>query len=216
MIKLHGLSLSPYYNKVKIALLEKGVNFQEVLTPPSQEDWLLEKSPMGKIPFVEINGHPLAESTVILEWLEDAYPTASLLPPTPNGRALARELMTMLELYVMRPAAPLIGHMMKGSQPSAEQAEEIRQALARGISAVAQLARQAPWLAGEDFSFADLSAAGILPTVGRLSQTFLGEDMTLRLSGCADYLQRLGQRSSVARVWADRDAALAAYMARRE
>ncbi|XLM20734.1 glutathione S-transferase family protein, partial [Chromobacterium piscinae] len=104
MIKLHGIPLSPYYNKVKIALLEKGVNFQEVLTPPSQEEALLEKSPMGKIPFVEINGHPLAESTVILEWLEDAYPTASLLPPTPNGRALARELTAMLELYVMRPA----------------------------------------------------------------------------------------------------------------
>ena len=216
MIKLHGIPLSPYYNKVKIALLEKGVNFQEVLTSPSQEDWLLEKSPMGKVPFVEINGHPLAESTVILEWLEDAYPTASLLPPTPNGRALARELMTMLELYVMAPSGPLMRHMIKGTRPEAAQCDEIRQSLARGISAVAQLAQQKPWLAGEDFSFADISAAGILPLVSRLSQHFLGEDMTLRLSGCGEYLQRLGCRHSVARVWADRDATLAALMARRD
>ncbi|WP_434656294.1 glutathione S-transferase [Chromobacterium violaceum] len=216
MIKLHGIPLSPYYNKVKIALLEKGVNFQEVVTTPSQEEALLEKSPMGKIPFVEINGHPLAESTVILEWLEDAYPTASLLPPTPNGRALARELTAMLELYVMLPASPLIRHMLKGTKPEPEKCEEIRQALARGIGAVAKLAQYRPWLAGEDFSFADLSAAGILPVVARLSQAFLGEDMTLRLEGCADYLRRLGERPSVARVWSERDASLAALMARRD
>ncbi|AUH52874.1 glutathione transferase [Chromobacterium sp. ATCC 53434] len=215
MIRLHGIPLSPYYNKVKIALLEKGVNFQEVVTTPSQEEELLEKSPMGKIPFVEINGHPLAESTVILEWLEDAYPTASLLPPTPNGRALARELTSMLELYVMLPASPLIRHMLKGTRPEPEQAEEIRQAVARGIGAVAKLAQRRPWLAGEDFSFADLSAAGILPVVARLSQTFLGEDMTQRMEGCSDYLRRLGERQSVARVWAERDASLAALMARR-
>ncbi|OHX13507.1 glutathione S-transferase family protein [Chromobacterium sphagni] len=216
MIKLHGTPLSPYYNKVKVGLLEKGVNFQEVLTSPSQEDWLLEKSPMGKVPFVEINGHPVAESTVILEWLEDAYPTASLLPPTPNGRALARELMTMLELYVMAPSGPLVRHMVKGSRPEPAQCDEIRQGIARGISAVAQLAQQRPWLAGEDFSFADISAASILPLVAKLSQGFLGEDMTLRLSGCGEYLQRLGGRHSVARVWADRDASLAALMARRD
>ncbi|POZ63136.1 glutathione S-transferase family protein [Chromobacterium alticapitis] len=215
MIKLHGVSFSPYYNKVKIALLEKGVNFQEVLTPPSQDEWLLEKSPMGKIPFVEINGRPLAESTVILEWLEDAYPTASLLPPTPNGRALARELMLLLELYVMLPAQPLVGYLLKGGRPDAAKAEEMRQAIARGMGAVAQLAQHGPWLAGDVFSFADLSAAGVLPTVAQLSQALLGENLTQRLPGVAEYLQKLGQRPSVARVWADREAALAAFMARR-
>ncbi|UGA40503.1 glutathione S-transferase family protein [Chromobacterium haemolyticum] len=107
MIKLYGAALSPYYNKVKIALLEKGVNFQEILTAPSQQEELLAKSPMGKIPFVEVGGHAMAESSVILEWLEDAYPTASLLPPTPNGRAHARQLSAMLDLYVLSPALPL-------------------------------------------------------------------------------------------------------------
>ncbi|UTH75594.1 glutathione S-transferase family protein [Chromobacterium sp. IIBBL 290-4] len=216
MIKLHGVPFSPYCIKVKIALLEKGVNFQEVLALPSQEDGLLEKSPMGKIPFVEINGRPLAESTVILEWLEDAYPTASLLPPTPNGRALARELMMMLELYVMQPSSKLVHHMLRGTRPDPALCEEVKPALARGIAAVASLAQQKPWLAGEDFSFADLSAAGVLPVVSRVSKSFLGEDMTERLEGCRDYLQRLGGRASVARTWADRDAALAALMARRD
>ncbi|MGL6069981.1 glutathione S-transferase family protein, partial [Craterilacuibacter sp.] len=78
MIILHGVALSPYYTKVKIALIEKGVNYEEVFTPPSQDEVFLSKSPMGKIPYVEINGFPLAESTAILEWLEDAYPTAAL------------------------------------------------------------------------------------------------------------------------------------------
>jgi glutathione S-transferase len=115
MIKLYGVQLSAYYNKVKIALLEKGVNFQEVPTRPSQEPAMLEQSPMGKIPYVDINGHALSESTVILEWLEDAYPTAALLPPTPNGRASARELMTMLDLYLMPAVGPLYRHLLFGA-----------------------------------------------------------------------------------------------------
>ncbi|OWY40917.1 glutathione transferase [Xenophilus sp. AP218F] len=214
MIKLHGVPLSPYYNKVKIALLEKGVNFQEVLTPPSQQEWLLEKSPMGKVPFVEINGHPLSESTVILEWLEDAYPTASLLPPTPNTRARARQLMTMLELYVMTPCMPLVQSVIHGRALTDAEREQARAGIARGIGAAARLAECGPWLAGESFSFADISAASVLPTVARCSQQVLGEDLTLRLEGCADYLRRLGARPSVARTWAERDAALAAFMAR--
>ena len=47
MIKLYGAPLSNYYNMVKVALLEKGLAFEEVLTPPSQDAGYLAKRPMG-------------------------------------------------------------------------------------------------------------------------------------------------------------------------
>lgn len=50
MLKLHGFSISNYYNMEKIALLEKGIEFEEVDTRPSQEDDYLSMSPMGKVP----------------------------------------------------------------------------------------------------------------------------------------------------------------------
>ena len=50
MLKLCGFAVSNYYNKVKIALLEKGVPFEEELVYTSQKDEMLKRSPMGKVP----------------------------------------------------------------------------------------------------------------------------------------------------------------------
>jgi len=212
MIKLYGLPLSAYYNKVKIALLEKGVNFQEVLTRPSQEASLLAQSPMGKIPFVDINGHALSESAVILEWLEDAYPTAALLPPTPNGRAHARELATMLDQYVMPAAAPLYRHILFGAALDEAGKASAKAALERSLLAVSRLVQYGPWLAGEDFSFADISAACVLPLVAASTRAIYDEDLTTIIPGIADYLNVLGKRPSVARVWQDSAAARTAFL----
>lgn len=212
MIKLYGVQLSAYYNKVKIALLEKGVNFQEVPTRPSQEPAMLEQSPMGKIPYVDINGHALSESTVILEWLEDAYPTAALLPPTPNGRASARELMTMLDLYLMPAAAPLYRHLLFGAALDEAGKATAKAAIERSLLAVARLVQYGPWLAGEYFSFADISAACVLPLVAWSTREVYGEDLTTVIPGIEEYLALLGKRASVARMWQDSAAARAAYL----
>ena len=212
MIKLYGVQLSAYYNKVKIALLEKGVNFQEVPTRPSQEPAMLEQSPMGKIPYVDINGHALSESTVILEWLEDAYPTAALLPPTPNGRASARELMTMLDLYLMPATAPLYRHLLFGAALDEAGKATARAAIERSLLAVSRLVQYGPWLAGEYFSFADISAASVLPLVAWSTREVYGEDLTSIIPGIEEYLALLGKRASVARMWQDSAAARAALL----
>ncbi|KMN37558.1 MULTISPECIES: glutathione S-transferase family protein [Chromobacterium] len=216
MIKLYGAALSPYYNKVKIALLEKGVNFQEILTAPSQQEELLAKSPMGKIPFVEVGGHAMAESSVILEWLEDAYPTASLLPPTPNGRAHARQLSAILDLYVLMPALPLYRHWLFGSPLEANAVDTARQQVARGLAAAGQMLDYGPWACGEDFSHADISAACILPALAQMSQALLGEDITAAFPERDSYLQQLSARKSVNRCWSEREAALSAFRARQQ
>ena len=67
MIKLCGFPVSNYYNKVKLALLEKGIAFEEEKLFPSKSEGFLARSPMGKVPFVEIDGQRIAESQVLLE-----------------------------------------------------------------------------------------------------------------------------------------------------
>ena len=75
MLKLCGFHISNYHNKVRLALLEKGVPFEEDASVfPSQKDEYRERSPMGKVPYLEVNGALLRESAVICEYLEDAYP----------------------------------------------------------------------------------------------------------------------------------------------
>ena len=85
MLKLCGFRISNYHNKVRIVLLEKGVAFEEDAScSPSQKDEFLARSPMGKVPFLELDdGRRLAESEVICEYLDEAYPQKPLLPRDP-------------------------------------------------------------------------------------------------------------------------------------
>lgn len=214
MITLYGSPISPFYNKVKIALIEKGVNYEEVLAPPSQEEPFLAKSPMGKIPYVEVNGHPIAESAVILEWLEDAYPTASLLPPTPNGRARARELATLLDQYAFGSCKPLIDHLLFQAPLSEDSRGAALAGIERALAAmVRRRASESTWLAGDCFGYADISATAILPALSFASRRLGSQDLVAQLPGLPAYLDQLRQRPSVARAWADRDAQLATLLA---
>src|SRR5256885_8370413 len=92
MLRLAGFRISNYHNKVRLALLEKGVAFEEDAErfPSQKPDWL-ERSPMGKVPILELDGgRRLAESQVICEYLEDAYPEKPLYPRDPFKRESAR------------------------------------------------------------------------------------------------------------------------------
>ena len=108
MYRLYGFSLSNYYNLVKLTLLEKGLPFEEVPVFPPPKPEFLQKSPLGKIPCLEIEaGRYLSESQVILDYLEDTHPEPALYPEDPYARAKVRELMRVMELYLELPARRL-------------------------------------------------------------------------------------------------------------
>lgn len=215
MITLYGAAVSPWYNKVKVALIEKGVNFEEKLQRPSQDEAVLQASPMGKIPYVDINGFKLAESSAILEWLEDAYPTVSLLPPSTNDRARAREMALMIEQYLISVSGPLLGHLLFGAPLADGQRDDIAARLARGVQALAS--RMTPgnlWLCGDSFSVADVALAVALPHLALVGNKLLGHDPLAALPLHEQYRDRLAQRTSVSRMWHDREQQLQALLAR--
>src|SRR6266850_1392362 len=128
MLKLCGFHISNYHNKVRIALLEKGVPFEEDPScAPCQEDEFLARTPMGKVPFLELDGTTLAESQVICEYLEETYPQKSLYPADPLARAKVRELIVLIELHVELVARRLYGQVFFG-KPAAE---DVKQSLAK-------------------------------------------------------------------------------------
>ena len=102
MLRLHGFPASNYHNVVKVVLLEKGLEFEEIVTYPPAAEAYRAKNPTGKYPCLEIeDGTFLGESKVILNYLEDAYPDVPLLPANPLERARVRELMDRRE-FVQR------------------------------------------------------------------------------------------------------------------
>ena len=89
MYKLYGHAVSNYFNMIKLVLLEKGIEFEEVHVSPSQEEDFLRLSPMGKIPALETPQGVLTETVVALEYLEDAHPEHPLYPVCTRSTARA-------------------------------------------------------------------------------------------------------------------------------
>lgn len=96
----YGSAISNYDNQVKLALLEKGVEFRDERTIPSQNAAVLVKSPLGKNPLIETDPGRLSESRAILHYLEDACPDKPLQPAGPYARTQCRELLRHLEANV--------------------------------------------------------------------------------------------------------------------
>ena len=212
MLKLCGFAVSNYYNKVKIALLEKGIPFEEEHVLPSQDPAMLARSAMGKMPFLDFgNGQTLTESQVLLEYLEDAYPDKPLYPRDPLARARNRELITHMELYLELPARRLYRAAFFGGTVSDETKQLVNKELERGVRAFMKIAKFSPWVAGAEFTAADCAAAVHLPPVSLASKTTYGADaFGEHADAVKAYLKMAGERASVKKSNGDRKAYLEA------
>jgi len=215
MITLCGVSISNYFNKVKLVLLEKGVPYAEERVPTgSRDEAVLAASPLGKIPFIRTPQGTLCESQVICEWLEAAYPQPALLPADPFAAAKVRELVTFIELHLELVARELYAGAFFGGTVSEGTQARVRKQLDRAIPAFKRLARFSPYVAGETFTLADCAAWASLPLVSMATKAVYGEDL-LAAHGIdtKPYLTMIGERPSARKVSADRKADQAAAKA---
>lgn len=203
MLTLCGFSASNYYNKVKLALLEKGVAFEEELAWIGETD--KAASPLGKVPYLKTDAGPLSESTMILEYLEDAFPQNPLIPPDTFAAAKVRELVRYLELHLELVARNLYPEAFFGGKVSDGAKEKVGQQLEKNIAAFAKLARFSPYVAGDAFTLADCAAAVHLPLVSSATRIIYGRDYLADLP-VRDYLKLVGERPTVQKVNADRKA----------
>ncbi|HSK29109.1 MAG TPA: glutathione S-transferase family protein [Candidatus Limnocylindria bacterium] len=96
MIKLYTFPLSTNSRKVRIALLEKGLEFERINVDLAKREQknpeYLKIHPFGQVPALDDEGFVLYDSTIINEYLEDEYPYPPLMPSDSEGRARARLL----------------------------------------------------------------------------------------------------------------------------
>jgi glutathione S-transferase len=203
-LKLCGFSVSNYYNKLKIQLLEKGVAFEEDLVWVNPVDpATLLRSPMGKVPFLETPEGCITESAVCAEYIEQAYPQHPLLPADPMAAAKVRELITYLELHIELVARELYPQAFFGGKVSEGTQERVRKQLAKGVEGFTKLAKFSPFVAGDTFTLADCSAIVHLPLASMASKLVLGEDLLAGLP-VKEYGKQMAERASVQKVNADR------------
>ena len=92
-MKIIGSFVSPYVRKVLVCMELKGLDYEvDPITPFFGNDEFERLSPLRRIPVLIDGDFTLTDSTVICEYLDDAFPAPPLLPSDPKERARARWL----------------------------------------------------------------------------------------------------------------------------
>ncbi len=203
MIKLYGLRMSNYYSLTKALLLEKGLEFEEVKAPPSQKDDYLARSPMGKMPSIEVDGRFMSESLAIFTYLEKLHPEPALLPSDPFEAGKALELACHIKLDVELVARRCLPELLFNKPVSDETKKEVRRDLEKGMNAVERLLVAGPYAAGKDFSIADLYTFYGFGLAGTLAKQVVGVDLLAERPKLAELIGRLAERPSIAQVTAE-------------
>ncbi|WID97496.1 glutathione S-transferase family protein [Bosea vestrisii] len=131
MITLYSGPLSLFSRKIEIALREKGLAFERIMVPFNQTTGydprhpeVVAINPKQQVPVMNDDGLVLYDSTVILEYLEDAYPEPPLFPLCPGARARCRLNELYADEIMLQALKPL---MHRTSPPSTDQTRRFAQ-----------------------------------------------------------------------------------------
>lgn len=199
---LYEHPLSPYAQKVKISLYEKGVEFEARLPAGlgagSKVDVeFLEASPRLEVPALVDDEVRVFDSTVILEYIEDRFPSPSMLPKDAAERARVRMLEEVMDTH-FEPINWAISEVRNFERAEGELAEELetraREQTQGFFGWLEEELGERAWFNGDHFGWGDLSVVPYLngslgfghspPAGGRLSR----------------WLERVNERPSVAQV----------------
>jgi len=179
---LYDADRCPYCARVRIALAEKGIEYETVeVDLDDRPAWIYEKNPLGRVPILEEDTFVLAESAVIDEYLDDRYPEPPLWPTDPAERALGRMLVFRFD-ELSRPYYAL----RRGEDGAADRLDV-------ALGELDALLEGRPFLSGREFGLADIA---YVPWILR-ARDRLDVDLS-RFSALADWLARLEVRPSIA------------------
>ncbi|WP_166419858.1 glutathione S-transferase family protein [Pseudoalteromonas sp. Z1A8] len=212
MITLHGFAASNYYNLVKHLLLHKRLPFKEHLVYGGSEE-LLAISPAGKVPAITTaNGLNISESSVICDFIEESYPQTPLYPKDAGERAVVRQIMKIAELYFELPSRRFIPYVFSGNEVPEALKTEVRQVLTRGVTALSKLGKFSPWIAGEQFTMADIYVYYVNTIVSAFGSSQLDWDVLAQVPGMKEWNESMSQLTIAQSIEADRQANMAGFM----
>jgi glutathione S-transferase len=217
-MKLFSLALSPFAARVRVAIHAKNLPVEIVAPPP---DWrtsveFRKLNPLVRIPVLVLDdGTALAESGVIVEYLEDAYPTPSLRPTSPQDLARTRFITQVAEHYVMTSIRPLFGLFDTKTRDEAAIAAQLAK-LDGALKHLNDLLPQGTYAGGDRLTTADAWLTPLRYTLEGL-MSFSGHKQLLdRHEAVKAYAEVARRDPHLGHVWREMEEGLKVYMASRE
>lgn len=211
-MKLFGANLSPFVRKAIVTLNLKGITYDhEVVMPGDNSPAYRAISPLGKIPALVDGDLSICDSSVICDYLDDAYPSPATRPADPKQRARARWLEEFADTRVAETTAVifrerLVKPKLLGQQPDEARLAKVLAEEQPGV--LAYLEQQVP---AAGFLFGDFLTADI----ALVSPIITAEYAGLAIDGAhyprlAAFLQRVKEHPAVAAALRDEAAMLRA------
>ena len=200
MRTLYHLPLDAHCRKIRILLREKKLD----VALKAEKVWerrqdFLRLNPAGDVPVLrEDDGTAIPGASVIAEYLEEAYPEPTLLGQTPLDRAETRRLANWFDLKFHREVTgnlveeKVMKRFLGLGQPDASALRAGHANVHYHLDYIGWLCDRRRWLAGDDFSLADIAAAAQISAVD-----YLGDVPWDAHAGAKDWYARAKSRPSV-------------------
>lgn len=173
MRRLYHLILSPFCRKVRLTLAEKGLECAlEAERVWERRPEFLALNPAGTVPvLIEEDGHVFAESQAICEYLDEAYPDKPLIGRVPVARAEVRRLVAWFDDKFHHEVTTLLlfekvnKRLMAGGAPDSAAIRAGLSNITYHLDYIGYLIERRNYLAGDDFTLADIAAAAHLSCI---------------------------------------------------
>ncbi len=206
MRTLHHLVLSPYCRKVRIALKEKGLEFELV----AEKVWerrpeFLAMNPAATVPvLVDADGSVVVESGVICEYLDEVYDDTTMFGATPAERAEVRRLVAWFDQKFAREVTDnlykekMLKRFLGLGEPNSSAIRAGYSNIRYHLDYIGWLTERRRFLAGEHFSLADVAAAAHLSSLD-----YIGDVPWAQHAAAKDWYARIKSRPSFRPILAD-------------
>jgi glutathione S-transferase len=200
---LHGPNYSTYTRSVRLALIEKDVDYAlreiDLLGGATLHEAFLALSPFGKVPVLQHGALTIYETVAINRYVDEAFDGPALQPSDPVARARMNQIIGVVDAYAYR---TLVGDIVMQRivlpalkrRPNAQVLRKAAPDMRRVLLALEALAAEAPFLTGSSPTLADLHLA---PIFGFFAETPEGRRVLPTLPRLSLWWPRMAERESI-------------------
>jgi RNA polymerase-associated protein len=182
MMNLYSGTTCPFSHRCRIVLYEKQMDFQVIdVDLFNKPEDIAVINPYNRVPVLVDRDLVLYEANIINEYIDERFPHPQLMPPDPQTRAKARQLLYTMEHELFSHIDPL--------EKNLKSADKARAHVRDRLTELSPVFNKQKFMLGDDFSMLDVAIAPLLWRLGHY-----GIELPKVAAPLAKYAERIFSR----------------------